>query len=100
MSLERELVFQLMKEGSSEKDVLEVAESMGDANILKTKPVNLDQRLIGVAISQYKAREELKKRRDYIKSDREKLRELIKEKEEEIRDRQENLLSVRIRKYG
>ena len=98
MTLERELVFDLRSKGSNEKDVLEIVAYMGNSDIFKTTPVKLNSRLIKVALTQYQAREELKKRKDYVKTDREKLKELIEEKTEEIRNTTENLLSVKIDK--
>ncbi len=98
MSLERELVFQLRKDGTSEADVLEIVAMMGNPDILKTKPVKLNHRLVNVALRQYNAIEELKKRKQYVKRDREKLKELIDEKTKEIRNTVEDLLSVRVKK--
>ncbi|MCX6746636.1 MAG: hypothetical protein NTU63_00705 [Candidatus Pacearchaeota archaeon] len=96
MSLERELVFQLREEGNSEADVLEIVKNMGDPEILQTKPVKLNPRLVKVALTQYQAGEELKKRKDYVKKDKEKLKELIQKEEERIKDTTENFLSVEV----
>ena len=97
MSLEHELVYELRRKGSTEADVLQIVDHMGDPEVLGATPVKLNPRLVRVALSQYQAKKVLKKRKDYAKSNRERLKELIEQKEAEIRDTTENLLSLKMR---
>ncbi len=95
MSLERELVNQLMDEGNSEPDVLEIVEYMADPNG-KGRAVRTNSRKIQVALSQYKARGELKKRGEYKRKFKDELKDLIEKEKREIEGTYPNLLSFRI----
>jgi hypothetical protein len=72
---------------------------MADPNLTKrTMPVKLNHRLVNIALSQYRAIQELRKRRQYARRNREKVKGLIREIKEEIENTTEDLLSSKVKK--
>lgn len=97
---ERELVLQIRKNGSSEQDVYKIIEKMCSLGIELNGThykLELDPKIVKVALRQYRAREELKKRGEYKERFEEKLKDLIERRKREIEDTYPNLLSVKIK---
>ena len=64
MSLEKKLVFELRDEGNTSSDVLQIVADMTDPNG-KGRAVVTDPKKIKAALSQYDAKNLLKKRKEY-----------------------------------
>jgi len=102
MSLERELVFNIMDNGASKEDVPNIVRDFQSPELDKKygMKLGLDSKKIKVALSQYEAKQELEKRGEYKKPFKEKIRKLIEEEIRKIEDTHPNLLSVRIHRSG
>lgn len=90
MSLERELVFELKNEKKSEQEILDTIEGMRELG------VKMNSDIVKVALSQYDAKNLLKKRKEYKRTSKDKINGLIEEERKEIKDNYPNLLSMRI----
>ena len=90
MSLERELVFELMDQKQDGQYILDVVEGM------REQGVSISGRKVEIALTQYNAKKELEKRREYKRKFRDELKELKEKKKREIENTYSELLSVRI----
>jgi len=103
MSLERELVFDLMSNGASKEAIPEIVKEIQSPELDRKYGVKfrLNSKKIDVATNQYQARELLKKRKDYKITFKNKLKDLIEKEKKRIEDTYPNLLSFKIgREFG
>lgn len=98
MSLERELVFDLMGKGARKEDVPEIVRGMQSPELDEKYGIKyrLNSKKINVALSQYDAKQEYKKRGEHKKPFKDKLKDLIEKKVKGIWDSTPDLLTVEI----
>lgn len=87
MTLERELIFELLEQRKSKQEILDTVQGMRELDVV------MNPKLVDVALKQYESRKKVKNLKKYTKQS---IKEFLNKKLEEIENTYPSLLSAKI----